>query len=157
VTGRDVLDILSDPPPRATPPPVAGPEDLSQKLTALITSARDLLALDDHSGAMDLIEKAAALSPENPVVLRLKEKSEVVLLSMIESKLGSLSARPRVLLRPDEIIWLNLDHRAGFVLAQIDGSVSYEDLVSICGMSRLDTMRILAQLLGAGVIAPAAG
>ncbi|HVE82200.1 MAG TPA: hypothetical protein VND93_05110, partial [Myxococcales bacterium] len=151
---RDVMDLLSDAPPRATPPPVK-PGSLRQEVDGLIKSARDRLELDDHSGAMNLIEKAAELAPEDPVVQRLRERSEVVLTSMFESKLGRLDARPRLLLRPDEIIWLNLDHRAGFVLAQIDGSVTYEDLFAICGMSRLDTLRILSQLVGAGVIAVA--
>src|SRR2546430_15841439 len=59
---------------------------------------------------------------------------------------------PRVALPPDEIIWLNLDPRAGFVLAQIDGSVSFEDLYAICGLRRLDTARILSQLLDEVVI-----
>jgi hypothetical protein len=153
---RDAMDLLSDAPPRATPPPVKKPENVRQEVESLIKGARDLLDLDDHSGAMDLIEKAAQLAPDDPMVQRLKQNSEVVLQSMYESKLGRLDARPRLLLRPDEIIWLNLDHRAGFVLAQIDGSVTYEDLMAICGMSRLDTLRILSQLVGAGVIAGAA-
>jgi len=154
---RDAIDLLGEPPPRATPPPVKRPQNLRQEVESLIKGARDLLELDDHTGAMDLIEKAAELAPDDPMVQKLKENSEVVLQSMYESKLGRLNARPKLLLRPDEIIWLNLDHRAGFVLAQIDGSVTYEDLLAICGMSRLDTLRILSQLVGAGVIAGVQG
>ncbi|MFL5416778.1 MAG: hypothetical protein ACJ78Y_12295, partial [Myxococcales bacterium] len=71
---------------------------------------------------------------------------------MYESKLGSMDRVPRVALPPDEIIWLNLDPRAGFVLAQIDGDVSFEDLYAVCGLRRLDTARILSQLVEEGVI-----
>jgi hypothetical protein len=152
---QDVLDLLGDAHPKPTPAPMRRQSEVKQEVDALVRGARDLLELDDHSGAMDLIQKAAELAPEDAVVKRLKDKSEIVLQSMYESKLGNLEARPRVVLRPDEIIWLNLDHRAGFVLAQIDGSVTYDDLFAICGMSRLDTLRILAQLSQAGVIAPA--
>ena len=67
-------------------------------------------------------------------------------------EIGKLSAVPRVRLKEDEVIWLNLDHRAGFMLAQIDGTLSFEDLFSVSGMSRLDTARILAQLLDQRVI-----
>jgi len=49
-------------------------------------------------------------------------------------------------------MWLNLDHRAGFLLAQIDGTVSYEDLFALSGLPRLDTARILAALIAEGVI-----
>jgi hypothetical protein len=66
--------------------------------------------------------------------------------------MGAMDRIPKVVLPPDEIIWLNLDPRAGFVLAQIDGSVSFEDLYAICGLRRLDTARILSQLLDEGVI-----
>jgi len=90
----------------------------------------------------------------DPEVRQLREKSEQTLLAMYESKLGQLELVPRVALKEDEIIWLNLDHRAGFMLAQIDGQASFEDLFAISGMSRLDTARILAQLVEEGVIRP---
>src|SRR5438132_1637831 len=60
--------------------------------------------------------------------------------------------RRRAAIPPDEIIWLNLDPRAGFVLAQIDGEVSFDDLYAICGLKRLDTARILCELLEQGVV-----
>jgi hypothetical protein len=85
-------------------------------------------------------------------VQRLRDRSEQTLQTLFESKLGAMERRPRVVLKDDEIIWLNLDHRAGFVLAQIDGTVSFEDLFAVSGMSRLDTARILAQLIDEGVI-----
>jgi len=49
-------------------------------------------------------------------------------------------------------MWLNLDHRAGFLLAQIDGAVNYEELFALSGLPRLDTAKILATLLNDGVI-----
>jgi hypothetical protein len=130
----------------------AASDRVREEVQTLLGGARDLLELDDHSGAMDLILKAQVLAPNDPEVQQLRERSERTLEAMFESKLGSLSARPKVILKQDEIIWLNLDHRAGFVLAQIDGLVSFEDLFEVCGMSRLDTARILAQLVDEGVI-----
>jgi hypothetical protein len=71
---------------------------------------------------------------------------------MYESKLGPLSAVPRVQVRPEEVLWLNLDHRAGFVLSQIDGQLAWEDVFALAGLPRLDTARILARLVDEGVI-----
>jgi hypothetical protein len=119
---------------------------------ALLRGARDLLDLDDHTGAMELIVKAQALAPDDADVMQMRDRSEKTLLAMFESKLGNLEGHPRVLLKDDEIIWLNLDHRAGFVLAQIDGGVSFEDVFAVSGMTRLDTARILAQMVDEGVI-----
>jgi DNA-binding IclR family transcriptional regulator len=49
-------------------------------------------------------------------------------------------------------MWLNLDHRAGFLLAQVDGTVNFEELFALSGLPRLDTARILSTLLADGVI-----
>lgn len=123
------------------------------EVQALLRGAQDLIGLDDHSGAIELIAKAQRLAPDRPDVRRLREKIEAKLLEMLESKLGRVDLIPRVLLKQDEIIWLNLDHRAGFVLAQIDGALTLEDLFAVSGMPRLDTARILVQLKEQGVIA----
>ncbi|MCE9673896.1 hypothetical protein LY474_39485 [Myxococcus stipitatus] len=122
------------------------------ELERLLRGAGDLLELDDHSGAVDLLFKAQELAPGDPRVEALRARSERMLMAMLESKLGDLGRVPRLRLQPDDVIWLNLDHRAGFVLAQIDGSVTYEDLFALSGMTRLDTARILAQLIDEGVI-----
>lgn len=149
----DVMDMLAAG-RAARPPPErdAASARVREEIQTLLGGARDLLELDDHTGAIDLILKAQALAPNDLEVQQLRERSEKTLQAMFESKLGAMSARPKVILKQDEIIWLNLDHRAGFVLAQIDGSVSFEDLFEVCGMSRLDTARILAQLVDEGVI-----
>ena len=145
------MDLVASDEPKH--PEGAGPGRSKLEVAALLRGAKDLLELDDHSGALALVLKAAAVAPEDAEVLRLRERCERTLQHMYESKLGPLEAKPRVLLKDDEIIWLNLDHRAGFVLAQIDGTVSWDDLFALSGMSRLDTARILSQLLDEGVIA----
>jgi hypothetical protein len=149
------MDLLSSDPASATvpaPPAPAAAPSLEAQVQTMVQGAIDLMGLDDHSGAMDLILKAQKLAPDHPDVLQLRERSERTLLKMFESKLGRLDAVPSVLLKQDEVIWLNLDHRAGFVLAQIDGRISFEDLFAVSGMTRLDTARVLAQLKEQGVI-----
>jgi hypothetical protein len=123
-----------------------------QELGALVKGAKDLIALDDHSGALQLLGRVLALFPEHPEARMLKDKSEVSLLAQYESKVGPLHRRPKVVLQGDEIIWLNLDHRAGFLLSLMDGDVTLEDVYTLSGMERLDTSRLLAQLLEQNVI-----
>ena len=148
VVGKDrALDLIS-----SDSKVTRSPDAHKEEIRAILRGARDLLDLDDHTGAMELIIKAQEIAPDDPDVIAMKERSEKTLLNMFESKLGKLETIPRVLLKDDEIIWLNLDHRAGFVLAQIDGTVSFDDLFSVSGMSRIDTARILAQLIEEGVI-----
>jgi len=114
--------------------------------------ARELVALNDFSGALELLNKVLERRPNDKDALQLYDVCEQNLTLMYESKIGAMDARPRTAIPPDEIIWLNLDPRAGFVLAQIDGEVSFEDLYAICGLKRLDTARILCELLEQGVV-----
>jgi tetratricopeptide (TPR) repeat protein len=128
------------------------PESEQNEVSTLLRGARELYALNDFSGALELLDLIREKAPNNPSAERMREDCVETLIQMYESQLGPLSGVPGLAVNPDEIIWLNLDHRAGFVLAQIDGGVSYDDLHAICGMSRLDTSKILAQLLQEKVI-----
>jgi hypothetical protein len=132
------------------PMPVPPAED--DELSAWISGAHELVALNDFSGALELLAKILARKPQDEEAQKLHTLCEENLIQMFESKLGAMDRIPRVVLPPDEIIWLNLDPRAGFVLAQIDGAVTFEDLYAICGLHRLDTARILSQLLEEGVV-----
>jgi hypothetical protein len=114
--------------------------------------AHELVALNDFSGALELLHKVLERKPNDKDAVQLYDICEQNLTLMYESKIGAMDARPRTAIPPDEIIWLNLDPRAGFVLAQIDGEVSFEDLYAICGLKRLDTARILCELLEQGVV-----
>lgn len=135
-----------------TPRPHASAPAARDELEMLMRGARELYALNDFSGALELLEKVHAAEPGRAEAQRMREDCIETLTGMYESQLGPLTGVPEVVVLADEIIWLNLDHRAGFVLAQIDGGVSYDDLYAICGMSRLDTSKILAQLLQEKVI-----
>lgn len=134
--------------------PKAAPEARQDdELAVWLRGAHELLGLNDFSGALELTGKILQRKADHPEAQKMHDLCEHNLTQMFESKIGSMDGRPRVILPPDEIIWLNLDPRAGFVLAQIDSEVSFEDLYAICGLKRLDTARILSQLLDEGVIA----
>lgn len=169
-TGGDAaspLDMLSSfdaqPAPVAPPSAPPGAEPDAPKVSApprgddsevasYLRAAKERLGLDDHSGAIEFLRQAVTADSNHREARTLLEKSERTLLAMFESKLGDLNAHPKVLLKEDEVLWLNLDHRAGFVLAQIDGTLSFEDVFSVSGMSRFDTARILSQLIDQKVI-----
>ena len=106
----------------------------------------------DFSGSLEMIEKILEIEPGHAEAREYLRQNEATLIAMYESKLGSITARPQLAISPEEIMWLNLDHRAGFLLAQIDGSVSYDDLFAVSGLPRLDTARILSAFLHEGVI-----
>ena len=114
--------------------------------------ARELFALGDFSGSLEMIERILRVDPTHAEARAYLRQNESTLVAMYESKLGSLSGVPRLAIHAEEVMWLNLDHRAGFLLAQVDGTVSFDDLFALSGLPRLDTARILSSLLAEGVI-----
>jgi tetratricopeptide (TPR) repeat protein len=117
-----------------------------------LAAAKELFALGDFSGSLELIEKILQVDPDHGEARDYLRQNEATLISMYESKLGSLTCVPRLAIKPEEVLWLNLDHRAGFLLAQIDGMVDYDSLFALSGLPRLDTARILANLIADGVV-----
>jgi HD-GYP domain-containing protein (c-di-GMP phosphodiesterase class II) len=66
--------------------------------------------------------------------------------------LGSLDRVPR-LVRGADLGKHALDHRAGFVLTFVDGSTSVETILDASGLPRVELLRILIDLVKAGVVA----
>jgi hypothetical protein len=71
---------------------------------------------------------------------------------MYSARLGSLDQRVTVAVPSDQIRWLTLDHRAGFLLSLVDGGITVDQILDISGMPRLDALRIMYQLLDQRVI-----
>jgi hypothetical protein len=53
---------------------------------------------------------------------------------------------------PEEIRWLSLDHRSGFLLSFVDGMTPIDDVLDVSSMPELDALRILFELRTQGVI-----
>ncbi|HZI04521.1 MAG TPA: hypothetical protein VEZ71_10885 [Archangium sp.] len=138
--------------PARTPAPVpqVAPR---QGVRTLLVGVEDLLALGDVSSAMDLLGKAEQLAPGDARLASARERCVRGLQASLEAKLGDLKRVPTLKLRMAELMKLSLDPRAGFLLSRIDGSLSFEALFSVSGMSRLDTLRVLARLLDQDIIA----
>jgi hypothetical protein len=71
---------------------------------------------------------------------------------MYTARIGLLSQVATVAVPPDQIRWLSLDHRAGFLLSLIDGHSTLDEVLDISGMPRLDALRILFSLIEERVI-----
>lgn len=118
----------------------------------ILQEARDRFGLHDFDGVLERLEQLPPDLAQGEEARSLAAEARRNLLKMYESKIGDFEHTPRVVISDEEVIWLNLNHRAGFILSQIDGTVTYEDLVALSGMPRLDTVRILADLLDKKVV-----
>jgi len=107
---------------------------------------KDHYAIGDFSGALEIAESLLAADPSDLEAQRYATSCRDVLTQMYLSRLGGLDQVINVVLPPEELRWLNLDHRAGFLLSLVDGVSTVEEILDISGMSRLDALRILATL-----------
>jgi hypothetical protein len=142
---------LPSPPPISQPlvrgltaPPVEDPE---------VVAMKDRYATGDFSGALVVAQGILENHPSHDEALRCQERCTEVLSQMYLARLGSLSQVVQVALSGDQIRWLSLDHRAGFLLSLVDGTSSIEELLDVSSMPRLEALRILYGLLDQRVIA----
>jgi hypothetical protein len=153
-----VLDALEVDLPRSNPlgrVPTLGPPSPSNDPE--VVAMKDRYATGDFSGALIVAEGILGSNPAHQEALRCQVRCTEVLSQMYLARLGSLTQLVRVALSGDQIRWLSLDHRAGFLLSLIDGESSIETLLDISGMPRLEALRILFGLLDQRVIALSEG
>ena len=131
-------------------------QDQSARTTSpgdpLLIEVRDRYAMGDYSGALIIAEGILANDPQNAQARRYADNCRQVLEQMYCAKLGPLNQRPEVGVSADQLRWLSLDHRAGFLLSLIDGSSTVEELLDISGMPRFEALRTLCDLLEQNVI-----
>jgi hypothetical protein len=125
-------------------PPPDAPEVMDMK---------DRYATGDFSGALVVAEGILQTEPAHEEALRYQHRCSETLSQMYLARLGSLTQVVRVAVDRDQIRWLSLDHRAGFLLSLVDGTSSIEELLDVSTMPRLEALRILYGLLDQRVIA----
>ncbi|PTL78296.1 hypothetical protein [Vitiosangium sp. GDMCC 1.1324] len=149
---RPVAPVPEAPRP-ATPLPVLVPRvEPLQEVATLLQGVADLLSLGDASSAIELLKKAEQLAPGDARLAAARERCMRQQQASLEARLGDLKRVPALKLRMADLMKLSLDSRAGFLLSRIDGRLSFEALFAVSGMSRLDTMRVLVQLLDQDII-----
>ena len=128
---------LAEEPAAAPPlPPVA----------ATAQEMNDRVSLGDYTGALEIAERLLESDPDNEPVKVCAESCRGVLHQMYTARIGPLDRVPMVMVARDQLRWLSIDHRAGFVLSLVDGVSSLEMILDVSGMPSLDALRILSEL-----------
>lgn len=106
----------------------------------------DLVELGDYSGALEIAEEILRSKPDDIGARTVAETCRTVLRQMYATRIGPLDRVPVVMVPRDQLRWLSIDHKAGFVLSLVDGVSSLEMIIDVSGMPELDTLRILSEL-----------
>jgi hypothetical protein len=81
-----------------------------------------------------------------------RERCDLFLVTSYTTELIRLDRIPVRLPQREEHKFAQLDHRMGFVLALVDGRTTIEDIVDASGLSKLEALRLLADLARRRVI-----
>lgn len=133
------------PPPATAASAPAAPKPPAEEMA-------ERLSLGDYTGALRLAEDVLAAEPEHAAALETADTCREVLRKMYAARIGPLDRIPNVTVARDQMRWLSIDHRAGFVLSLVDGVSTVEMLLDVSGMPTLDALRILSELVQQRII-----
>jgi hypothetical protein len=128
---------------------VSADDPLSGELDAL----RARFERGDFMGVHMRVERLLEEHPDYAPALELKRLVQARLKETYKARLGSGAEVLRVMMRPDEVQGLSLDHRAGFLMSLCDGMATIDDVVDMAGMDELDVLRLLYEMREQGVVA----
>ena len=123
-----------------------------------IAELRDLYARGDAAAALEVAaELGGRVVPRTaaPPAWAAEDGTAIAVAGDRASLLPAMISREgiaRVRLPPDEIAKLAIDHRAGFLLAHVDGMHSMEEILDVCAMPEAEALAILERLCALGVI-----
>jgi hypothetical protein len=159
---QDLIDAISR---GDSPPPTRDAPDLAALAAAQASAARsvppqaamppppptaqemnDRVSLGDYTGALEIAEKLLDVDPDDEAIKVVAESCRGILKQMYTARVGPLDRVPLVMVARDQLRWLSIDHRAGFVLSLVDGVSSLEMILDVSGMPELDALRILSEL-----------
>lgn len=143
--------VDSSPNVRASPSsPSPGPT--TDRPSGNFSDMQDRYAVGDFTGALVVAESILDANPDDEDAKRYAQSCREVLTQMYAARIGPMDQIATVAVPPDQITWLSLDHRAGFLLSLVDGVSSIEEILDISGMSRLDALRIMYTLVQQNVV-----
>jgi hypothetical protein len=122
-------------------------------LPPLVCEMQQRLAQDDFAGALATAEAILGSGGDvDPEVQACADSCRAKLMESYVESVGSLDQVPVMVAAFDEIEARSVDHRAGFLLSQVDGVTSLETILDVSGMPPLDALRIVRELLRRGIV-----
>jgi len=137
---------LESAPPSARRPPIERAEPPSSRPRAGPKEMQECYAVGDFSRALSIAEDILARTPDDVTARRCAQNCRDVLTQMFAARIGPLDQVISVAVSSDEVQWLALDHRAGFLLSLVDGHSTVDEILDISGMTRLDALKIIFDL-----------
>lgn len=117
-----------------------------------IAQALELLKQGELEKAHAILKLLLEISGENPQVHGYELLVKAHKLENYSKVMGELTAVPRVVKDFEGIKKLDLTKEAGFILSLVDGIATFDDILSMARLERLEAMGHLVSLIEKGVV-----
>ncbi len=132
-------------------------ENRDDRVRRRISSLLDLASHAAQRGelhrAVTAIDLALSQDPESALGQKLIHRHRDAILHVLQQFLGDMSHRPKVAKPMHELNGTFIGPRAAFLVSRVDGDISYDELLDVSGMPRMEAYRYLCQLAMRGVLA----
>ncbi len=125
---------------------------IRRRVTALIQRGADEDRASNPAVAATAIDLALAEQPDSIVAQKVIHRHRDLVIEIFEHYIGDVQAIPTLALPMHEIPQQALDNRAAFLLSRIDGSITFDEILDVAGMTQLEALRLLCKMLLTGIL-----
>jgi hypothetical protein len=144
-------DIIED--VDETAPAKEAPEDKTRRrITTLFEKAAQWSADGDLERAVAAVDLALSEDPNSALAQKLIHRNRDTMMTVFQAYLGDLQRTPQLARPLHELANAPISPRAAFLLSRIDGHLSVDEILDVCGMPRLEAFRHLCQLFLRGIL-----
>jgi hypothetical protein len=144
----EILAELDEGAPEGEPPN----ERVRRRVSALIKRAESDAGEGRHAIAVATLELASSEAPDSAVAQKVIHRHRDLLLEIYQQYIGDMEAAPALALPMHELSMVELDSRAVFLLSRIDGTISFQEVLDVSGMTHLEAFRHLCRMLVLGIL-----
>ncbi len=127
-------------------------ERTRRRITALFDKAATWNAAGERDRAVTAVDLALSEDPNSTLAQKLIHRNRDTIMAVFQTFLGDLQRQPQLARPLHELASAPISPRAAFLLSRIDGQVSIDEILDICGMPRIEAFRYLCQLQLRGIL-----
>jgi hypothetical protein len=124
----------------------------SKKKHNPVAEMHDCFSRGDYVSALAIVDLLLAVHPDDRLARQFRATCCAALEDVYALRIGPLDRIPVVVTLPEPMGRLGID-RPGLLLSLMDGSSTLEAILNVCGIPRLDALRVLQGLVQKGNIA----
>lgn len=137
---------------RDVPPDESRDDRLRRRITSLVELAGEWSRMGDPRRAVAAVDLALGEDPDSALAQKLIHRNREAIMNIFQGYLGSLERRPTLARSLNALGAAPIGARAAFLLSRVDGHLTYDEILDVSGMPRLEAYRYLCQLLIRGIL-----